>query len=136
MMPHSRREFLTRAGLFVAGASLSAPALAHPSPKVRWTVASAFQPSLDAIYGGAKTCAAAVSDMTDGNFAITVQPSGAISPAIDAMDAVADGRADCAHTVLSYSWIREPAYFFGSGAPFGMNGRQHAAWLRRGVEAN
>src|SRR5271165_781227 len=99
-MPRSRREFLTRAGLFAAGASLSAPALAL-------------------IYDGARTCAAAVSDMTDGNFAITVQPSGAIGPAIDALDAVADGKADCAHTVLSYSWTRNPAYLFASGAPFG-----------------
>jgi TRAP-type mannitol/chloroaromatic compound transport system substrate-binding protein len=131
-MPRSRREFLTRAGLFAAGASLSAPALAHPSPEVRWTMASAFQPSLDVIYGGAKTCAAGVSDMTDGNFAITVQPSGAIGPAIDALDAVADGKVDCAHTVLSHSWTRDPAYLFGSGAPFGMNARQHAAWLRIG----
>ncbi len=131
-MPRSRREFLTCAGLFAAGASLSAPALAHPSPEIRWTMASAFQPSLDLIYDGARTCAAAVSDMTDGNFAITVQPSGAIGPAIDALDAVADGKADCAHTVLSYSWTRDPAYLFGSGAPFGMNARQHAAWLRIG----
>ena len=28
-MPRSRREFLTRAGLFAAGASLSAPAQIH-----------------------------------------------------------------------------------------------------------
>jgi hypothetical protein len=66
-------RFLTRAGLLAAGASLSAPALAHPSPELRWNMASAFQPSLEVIYGGAKTCAAAVSDMTDGNFAITHQ---------------------------------------------------------------
>ena len=131
-MPRSRREFLTRAGLFAAGASLSAPALADPSPEVHWTMTSAFQPSLDLIYDGARTCAAAVSDMTDGNFAITVKPAGAIAPAIDALEAVADGKADCAHTVLSYSWTKEPAYFFGSGAPFGMNARQHAAWLQCG----
>ena len=123
---------MTRAGQFAAGASLSAPALANLSPEVCWTMASSFQPSLDVIYGGAKTCAAAVSEMTDGNFAITVQPSGAIGPAVDALDAVADRKADCAHTVLSYSCAREPAYLFGSGAPFGMNARQHAAWLRHG----
>ena len=73
--------------------------------------------------------------MTDGNFAITVRPSGAIRPAIDALDAVAGGKADCAHTVLSYSWTSEPAYFFDSGAPFGMNARQHTAWLPAGAEA-
>ena len=49
MMPHSRREFLTRVGLLTAGASLSAPALANFSPEIRWTMASEFQPSLDKI---------------------------------------------------------------------------------------
>ena len=63
-------------------------------------MAPVFQPSLDVIYGGAKTCAAAVSEMTDGNFAITVQPSGAIGPANEALDAVADGKADCAHRAV------------------------------------
>ena len=53
-----------------------------------------------------------------------------IAPAIDALDAVADGKADCAHTVPSYSWTSAPAYFSASGASFGMNARQHAAWLR------
>ena len=32
----------------------------------------------------------------------------------------------------SYSWNTHPAYVFGSGAPFGMNARQHAAWLQNG----
>jgi TRAP-type mannitol/chloroaromatic compound transport system substrate-binding protein len=121
---------MARAGLLAVGASLSAPTLAHTSPEVHWTMASAFQPSLDVIYSGAGTCAAAVSDMTDGNFAIALQPAGVIAPAIGALDAVVDGKADCAHTALSYSWTSEPAYFFASGAPFGMNARQHAAWLR------
>src|SRR5271157_1196470 len=103
-MPASRRAFLAGAGLFAAGASLSAPALASPSPDIRWTMASAFEASLDIICGGAKTCAAAVSDMTDGRFVITTRSAGAITPAIDALDAVADGRADCAHTALCYAW--------------------------------
>jgi TRAP-type mannitol/chloroaromatic compound transport system substrate-binding protein len=58
MMPTSRREFLTRAGLLAVGASLSALAFAHTSPEVHWTTASASQPSLDVIHGGAGTCAA------------------------------------------------------------------------------
>jgi len=47
-----------------------------------------------------------VSDITGGNFAIAVQPAGAIAPAIEASEAVADGKADCAHAVLSYSWTK------------------------------
>ena len=131
-MPASRRVFLARVGLFAAGASLPAPALASPSPDIRWSMESAFEASLDIICGGAKTCAAAVSDMTDGRFVITPKSAGATMPAIDALDAVADGRADCAHTALCYAWTSNPAYLFASGAPFGMNARQHAAWLRIG----
>lgn len=131
-MSASRREFLTRAGSLAAGATFATPALANASPDVRWTIASAFQPSLDAIYGGAQMCAATVAELTDQHFVIAVAPAGAIASAAEALDAVAAGKADCAHTMLSYSWAREPAYFFGSGAPFGMNARQHAAWLRVG----
>ena len=123
---------MTRGALLAAGVTLATPALANASPDVRWTLASAFHPSLDAIYGGAQTCAAAVADMTDQHFVIVVAPAGAIASAADALDAVAAGKADCAHTMLSFSWTREPAFFFGSGAPFGMNARQHAAWLRIG----
>jgi len=132
-MPISRRAFVNKAGLLAAGATLAAPALANPSPEIRWTMTSAFQPALDLVCSGSKTCAAAVLDMTDGRFAISVQPVGSIASAIDALDAVADGKADCAHTALSYSWTKNhPAYFFGSGVPFGVNARQHAAWLRTG----
>ena len=46
-MPRSGREFLTRARLLAAQASPSAPAIADPSPEVRWTMPSTFQPSLD-----------------------------------------------------------------------------------------
>ena len=131
-MPTSRRDFLTRGGLLAAGATLATPALANASPEIRWTMTSAFSPSLDAIYGGAQTFAAAVADMTDQRFIIDIEPAGAIVSAVNALEAVAEGKAHCAHTMLSYSWTKEPAYFFASGAPFGMNSRQHAAWLRVG----
>ena len=70
--------------------------------------------------------------MTDGHFAISILAPGEIASAVGALDAVAETKAECAHTALSYSWNKDPAYIFGSGAPFGMNARQHAAWLRDG----
>jgi len=128
----SRRAFLSQAAIVTAGATLAAPALANSSPEVRWTMASAFPPSLEIVFDGARTCAAATSEATDGRFTISVQPAGSTASAYDALNAVADGKADCAHTSLSYSWTQHPAYAFGSGVPFGMNARQHAAWLRIG----
>jgi TRAP-type mannitol/chloroaromatic compound transport system substrate-binding protein len=115
-----------------AGAAVAAPALAETSPDVRWTMTSAFQPGLDLIFGGAQTFAQALSDMTDGHFTVTIHPPGDIALAVDALDAVAIGKADCAHTALAYSWNKDPAYAFGTGAPFGMNARQHTAWLQEG----
>ena len=95
-------------------------------------MASAFQPSFDFLFGGAQTFAQALSDMTDGRFTVAVSAAGEIAPALEALDAVAEGKAECAHTALSYSWNKEPAYVFGTGAPFGMNAREHAAWMQDG----
>ena len=73
-----------------------------------------------------------MSDLTDGHFTIKISPAGEIAPALEALDAVADGRAECAHTALSYYWSKDPSFIFGSSTPFGMNARQHAAWLTEG----
>jgi TRAP-type mannitol/chloroaromatic compound transport system substrate-binding protein len=128
----SRRRFIAGVGAVAGGATVAAPALADPTPDVRWKMASAFPPSLDLIYGGAQTFVQALSDLTDGHFGVAISAPGDISSAVGALDAVAETKAECAHTALSYSWNKDPACIFGTGAPFGMNARQHAAWLRDG----
>ena len=131
-MAAGRRQFIVGLGAAAAGAGIAAPALADPTPDVQWKLTSSFPTSLDLIYGGAETLAAAVSDMTDGHFTIKLSPAGEIAPALEALDAVADGRADCAHTALSYYWNKDPSFVFASSTPFGMNARQQAAWLQEG----
>ena len=131
-MRASRRGFIVGAGLSAAGATTPAPVVAQPSPEVHWKLTSAFQPTLDLMYGGGETFAQAVSNLTDGRFTIAISPAGEIASPIDAVAAVAAGKAECAHTALSYSWNKNPAYIFGSGAPFGMNARQQSAWLQEG----
>ena len=131
-MTAGRRQFLTGLGVAVTGAGLAAPALADPSPDVQWRVTSSFQPQLDLIYGGAETLSRVLADLTDGHFKLHVAPAGEIAPAVEALDAVADGRAECAHTSLAYDWNKNPSLVFASSAPFGMNARQHTAWLQEG----
>lgn len=131
-MAAGRRQFIAGLGAVAAGAGIAAPALADPTPDVQWKLTSSFPTSLDLIYGGAQTLAGAVSDLTDGHFTIKVAPAGEIAPALEALDAVADGRADCAHTALAYYWNKDPSFVFASSTPFGMNARQHAAWLQEG----
>ena len=104
---------MTQAGVAAAGAAIAAPALADPSPDVRWTMTSAFQPGLDFIFGGAEAFAQALSDMTDGHFTVSILRRATSRPPSDALDAVAEGKAECAHTALSYSWNKDPAYIFG-----------------------
>ncbi len=89
-------------------------------------------PSLDLIYGGAETFAAAVGELTDGKFTVQVSPAGEIASALETLDAVSNGGADCAHTALSYFWNKDPSFIFASSTPFGMNARQHNAWLSEG----
>jgi TRAP-type mannitol/chloroaromatic compound transport system substrate-binding protein len=131
-MAGGRRQFLKGFGLAAAGASIAAPAIAESNPELEWRLTSSFPPSLDLIYGGAETFAKALDELTDGRFKIRISPAGEIAPALEALDAVADGKAECAHTALSYYWSKDPSYIFGTSAPFGMNARQHAAWLSEG----
>jgi TRAP-type mannitol/chloroaromatic compound transport system substrate-binding protein len=131
-MAAGRRQFLTGLGVAAAGVGLAKPALADPSPDVRWRLTSSFQPQLDLIYGGAETLARSLADLTDGHFTLHLAPAGEIAPAVEALEAVADGRAECAHTSLAYDWNKNPSLVFASSAPFGMNARQHAAWLQEG----
>ena len=131
-MAAGRRQFIAGLGAAAAGAGLATPALADSTPEVQWRLTSSFVPSLDLIYGGAETLAAALSDMTDRRFTLKLSPAGEIAPALEALDAVADGRAECAHTALSYYWNKNPSFVFASSTPFGMNARQHAAWLQEG----
>ncbi len=70
--------------------------------------------------------------MTDGKFTIHVSPAGEIASALETIDAVSNGAADCGHTALSYYWSKDPSFIFASSAPFGMNARQHNAWLSEG----
>jgi TRAP-type mannitol/chloroaromatic compound transport system substrate-binding protein len=131
-MRAGRRQFIKTLSLAAAGLPLAKPAIADPAPETHWRVTSSFQPNLDLIYGGAQTFASALSDLTDGRFTVTVLPAGEVAPPLEALDAVANGAVECAHTALHYYWGKDPTFVFGSSTPFGMNARQHAAWLTEG----
>jgi TRAP-type mannitol/chloroaromatic compound transport system substrate-binding protein len=134
-MGNGRRRFLTGLGA-AAAAGVAAPALAQTSPTVEWTATSSFKPEFDIIYGGGETLAKALAEMTDGRFKLKFAPAGEIAPAGGALDAVANGKAEAAHTALAYAWSQDPAFIFATSTPFGMNARQHSAWLAEGGGSN
>jgi len=126
-----RRQFLT--GLTLgAAAGVVAPAVADPTPEVEWRISSSFNPSLDLIAAGQQVLTRTLSDLTDGHFRLKFSAPGEIAPASEALQAVSEGKAEGAHTALSYAWSQDPSFIFATSTPFGMNARQHAAWLAEG----
>ena len=133
-MAAGRREFI--AGLqfaATAGMGLATPALANSSPDVQWRMTSSFPPSLNLIYGGGRDA---------GPRRSPISPT-AISPSPFRRRAKLRRRSKRstpsptagpnARTPRSpIPGARTRASSSASSTPFGMNARQHAAWLQEG----
>ena len=132
-----RRSFIKKAGVAGAGAAaaattLAAPAIAQEMPKITWRLTSSFPKALDTIFGGATDIAERVSAATDGNFTIQTFAAGEIVPGLQALDAVAAGTVEAAHTTSYYFWGKEPTFAIGTALPFGLNARMSNAWYYQG----
>ncbi|WP_333824862.1 TRAP transporter substrate-binding protein [Pinisolibacter sp.] len=133
-----RRQFLktsTVGAVTAAAASASAfpaPAIAQSQPKFAWRLTSSFPKSLDTIFGGADTLSKAVAEATDGNFQIQVFAAGELVPGLQAADAVTNGTLEMCHSCSYYYVGKDPAFAFGTAAPFGLNARQINAWFYHG----
>ncbi|MGO7161858.1 hypothetical protein ACCS78_21095, partial [Rhizobium johnstonii] len=131
-----RRSFFKKAGTAGAGAvaatALAAPAIAQENPKIAWRMTSSFPKSLDTIYGGAEDIAKHVAAATDGNFTIQPFAAGEIVPGLQAVDAVAAGTVEAAHTTSYYFVGKDPTYAIGTAIPFGLNSRLTNAWYYEG----
>ena len=126
-----RRKFLTSAAT-LSGASLSAvalPAIAQSSPTVKWRMSTSWPKSLDTIYGSADELCKRVSVLSDGKFEIRAFPGGEIVPVPQNMDAVGNGTIECNHVLSTFYIGKNTALAFDTGLSFGMNSRQHNAWL-------
>lgn len=144
----SRRRFVQQAVTALAGGSVLAACGKQETPKpvvaaeaapvgaalptVRWRLASSYPKSLDTIFGAAQVVADRVAAATDGRFQIEVFAGGELMPGGQVMDAVQQGTVPIGHTTSYYYVGKEPALAFDTAVPFGMNSRQHAAWMWHG----
>lgn len=129
-----RRRFLTRAAT-LSGAGLSAvavPAIAQTAPSVKWRMSTSWPKSLDTIYGSADELCKRVGALTDGKFDIRAFPAGEMVPVAQNMDAVSNGTVECNHVLSTFYIGKNTALAFDTGLSFGMNARQHNAWLLYG----
>jgi TRAP-type mannitol/chloroaromatic compound transport system substrate-binding protein len=145
----SRRRFVQHAVTALAGGGVLAacgkqeaptPAAATDAsaapvveqPVIKWRLASSFPKSIDTIFNTSKIVAERVAVATDGRFQIEVFAGGELMPGNQVMDAVQKGTVPIGHTASYYFVGKDPALAFDTAIPFGMNSRQHAAWIWQG----
>lgn len=127
-----RRDLLGRAGLGGAMAMMAAPAIAQSAPRISWRLTSSYPKSLDTLFGISPMFANRVAELTEGNFQIQIFAPGELVPGLQAIDAVGAGTVECAHSLASFLVGKDPTWAFDTSLPFGLNTRQHIAWLYYG----
>ncbi len=98
-------------------------------PTLAWQMATSWPPSLDTIFGGAKTVADQVSAMTSGKFTIQPRAAGELAPGLEVLNVVEQGAVPIGHTSAYYYIGKSPITTFGTTLPFGLTARQQNAWL-------
>lgn len=131
-MSLTRRHFAPAAAASLATLA-AAPAMAQQtSENVKWRLTSSFPKSLDTLFGAAATIARITGEMTDGRFVLNTFAAGEIVPALQVLDAVANGTVECGHTYTGYYIGKNPSFIFDGSLPFGFTPRMHNAWMMFG----
>jgi TRAP-type mannitol/chloroaromatic compound transport system substrate-binding protein len=128
-----RRAFL-RAGAAAAVSSpaVAAPAVAGSAPEIKWRMASSFPKSQETLFGTGQMLCAYVAEATDSKFQIQANAAGELATSRQALDVVASGAVECAHTPLSFHTAKDMVLGLGTGLPFGLNARLQQSWWAHG----
>ncbi|GIX17344.1 MAG: C4-dicarboxylate ABC transporter [Rhodothalassiaceae bacterium] len=81
---------------------------------------------------GAVRFARRIEEMSGGAIAVTVYAAGELVPALQAFDAVSQGKADMYHGAEYYWQGRSLAFNFFAAVPMGLLARELEAWVRFG----
>src|SRR5918993_443399 len=128
-----RRNVLKGAGLAAAAGVVASPAIAQVAmPEIRWRMASSYPKSLDTLFGAGDMIAKRVAASTDNRFQIQTFAAGEIVGPIQTLDATQNGTVECSYTLSSFFIGKDPTFMFDTSVPWGMNVRQHNAWMYYG----
>jgi TRAP-type mannitol/chloroaromatic compound transport system substrate-binding protein len=128
-----RREFLKKAGVVAASASLSPLMFANAQrSRFQFGMVTSWPTALDVIFGGARNTAAFLKEITDGDVDIEVYPAGAQVGGLEVYDAVSSGAFEFGHTASYYYVGKDPTHGFFTSIPFGLNPNQTNAWFYEG----
>ncbi|MDJ0797231.1 MAG: TRAP transporter substrate-binding protein [Calothrix sp. MO_167.B12] len=134
-----RREIIHKSAIATAAAATTvactrrttAPNVRTGLPTVRWRMATSWPTSLG-IFTGPEDIAKRVKEMTGGRFTIKPYAGGELTPALQVLDAVRQGKVQCGHTASYYYIGKSPALAFATSVPFGLSAQQQNAWLYHG----
>ncbi len=130
-----RRGLMKTAGIgsaAVATHAVAAPAIAQDMPEVRWRLTSSFPKNLDIATTVSDELVKRVGELTNGRFQIKWFAPGEVVPALQVIDAVQNGTVEAGFTAGYYYVGKDPTFSFATTLPFGMNTRQHNAWIIAG----
>jgi len=127
-----RRKFAVTAGVGAAGAVMGAPAIAQQNPTVKWRWVSSFPKTLVSSWPMTQAFAKRVGELTDGKFQIQLFGPGEIVAPLAVLDAVQSGAVEAGLSASFFYYGKDPSFAFGTAIPFGLNTRQHQAWVYQG----
>lgn len=137
-----RRRLLKGAGLVSAatvlaacdasskGSAPGAPAIA--SKKRSLKMVTTWPKNFPGLGTGAARLARRIEALSDGNIAIKLYAGGELVGALEAFDAVSQGKADMYHGGEYYWQGKSPAFNFFCTVPMGMTAPEITSWIRFG----
>ncbi|MEM7371241.1 MAG: TRAP transporter substrate-binding protein [Bacteroidota bacterium] len=141
----TRKKFLSRAAVTLAGASVLGGACTDEGPqqqgegpniitnkKYRWNMVTTWPPNFPILGVGCKEMAEWVKRMSGGRLSIDVFGAGELVPALESFEAVSLGTAEMANGAAYYWAGKVPAAQFFASVPFGMNAQQMTSWIVSG----
>ena len=134
-----RREIISKSAIATAAAATTVACRRRATtsgtskglPTVRWRMATSWPISLG-LFTGAETIAERVKKMTNGRFTIKPYAGGELTPPLQVLDAVRQGKVQCGHTASYYYIGKSPTLAFATSVPFGLSAQQQNAWLYHG----
>jgi len=124
-------RFSLRAAALAAGLLLAASAHAQ-QPKVRLNMASTFPGGMVLIGDAAKKLTQKVAQASGGEIEIRFFEPGALVPAAQSVDAVAQGSVDAAWAGAGWFAGKDSAFNMFSSVPFGPGLGEYLAWMYYG----
>ncbi|CAN1505403.1 FcbT1 TRAP-type mannitol/chloroaromatic compound transport system, periplasmic component [Rhabdaerophilaceae bacterium] len=125
---------LSRRAVLAGSISLAAPAVLAAAPR-RWRMVTSWSRNLIGPGVTAQRLARRIAAMSDGALTIDVFAAGEIVPALNVLDAVANGTVELGHTAALFWAGKMPVSPLFTTVPFGLSPVAHASWIDAGGQA-